>query len=535
MKKFLSVFVVMFPVIMTFGQTDQPCIPCLQNGVLFTTQAQIDNFQSNYPNCTSIPGGVQITGPNITNLNGLSTLTHIGLELLIGNNPQLTSLAGLNGLTSCGELFIDKNPALISLSDLSGLTSMVGDLTIVDNISLTSLSGLDNLNSGTIYNIYISGNSSLSTCDVMSICNYLVSLNGAVNIYGNAPGCNNPPEVASGCGISLPCLPHGNYHFLSQSDIDNFQSGFTNCTHLTGNVYIRGGGNINNLNGLSNMQSITGSLYIIDQSTLTNFTGLNALTTIGSDLYIRNNTALMNLTGLESLATIPGLFLVQLNPALTSFAGLGSLKSIGGDLYFNQNSTLTSLTGLDSLTTIGGALGLYDLPALISLTSLQSLTYANSIDIINNDALTSLSGLDNINANTIDFLSIYTNNLLSTCNVQSVCAYLQSHNYSFNIYGNAYHCNSDTEIEKTCATIGIEPKNSVSSLTIYPNPTSDNVIIETKLKGELTLLTLNGQPLFKYNITEQSTKIDISKLASGVYILKLIGENGMKVEKLFKE
>ncbi|MDB4303640.1 hypothetical protein N9934_02500 [Desulfosarcina sp.] len=48
--------------------------PCLLEGITFSTQEQIDNFQTNYPNCTEIEGGVLIEGNDITNLEGLNVL-----------------------------------------------------------------------------------------------------------------------------------------------------------------------------------------------------------------------------------------------------------------------------------------------------------------------------------------------------------------------------------------------------------------------------------------------------------------------------
>ena len=83
---------------------------CLPEGIGFYTQAEIDDFQTNYPNCTEIEGGVWITGGEISNLNGLFFLTSIGEDLLISGNAALTSLAGLNNLTFLGgELLIIHN------------------------------------------------------------------------------------------------------------------------------------------------------------------------------------------------------------------------------------------------------------------------------------------------------------------------------------------------------------------------------------------------------------------------------------------
>jgi hypothetical protein len=47
---------------------------CLPEGITFSSQEQIDNFQTNYPDCIEIEGGVLIEGNDITNLEGLSLL-----------------------------------------------------------------------------------------------------------------------------------------------------------------------------------------------------------------------------------------------------------------------------------------------------------------------------------------------------------------------------------------------------------------------------------------------------------------------------
>jgi len=226
--------------------------PCLYNGITFNTQAEIDNFQTNYPNCTEIWGDVEISdagGGIITNLIGLNVLTAIGGSLLIDinyaltsltgldnvssiggdlvisynpvltsltgldnlssisgslveihHNPALTSLTGLSNLTSIGgDLDIFWNPALTSLTGLNNVTSIGGDLIILDNDALTSLTGLNNINANSISDLYIYDNPSLSTCEVQSVCDYLASPNGTVEIHDNALGCNSQAEVDSAC------------------------------------------------------------------------------------------------------------------------------------------------------------------------------------------------------------------------------------------------------------------------------------------------------------------------------------------------
>jgi hypothetical protein len=54
--------ITLFIVLALFIQVTVSSQPCLPEGIEFTTQAQIDNFQTNYPNCTEIEGDVEING-----------------------------------------------------------------------------------------------------------------------------------------------------------------------------------------------------------------------------------------------------------------------------------------------------------------------------------------------------------------------------------------------------------------------------------------------------------------------------------------
>jgi len=117
--------------------------PCLPEGITFTTQVQIDNFQTDYPNCSEILGEVIISGNEITSLNGLNVLTSISEYLSIENNNILTNLSGLENLTTIqGDLNIGNwnlwpamygNPSLISLDGLDNLAYIGGSLFISFN------------------------------------------------------------------------------------------------------------------------------------------------------------------------------------------------------------------------------------------------------------------------------------------------------------------------------------------------------------------------------------------------------------------
>jgi len=70
---------------------------CLPEGITFTIQEEIDNFQTNYPSCIEIEGDLVIglySGTDITNLNGLSVLISISGDLFqcIPNYPIHSNL-----------------------------------------------------------------------------------------------------------------------------------------------------------------------------------------------------------------------------------------------------------------------------------------------------------------------------------------------------------------------------------------------------------------------------------------------------------
>ncbi len=277
--------------------SDSISCSCLPEGITFSTQAQIDNFQTNYPGCTEIEGDVTINGTDITNLNGLNVLTSIGGYLDIHFNNALTSLSGLDNLSSiAGYLSIYGNDALISLNGLENLTSIGGDLTIgrfsypsVGNLELTSLTGLENLT---------------------SVGGYL----GIIN----------------------------NYALTSLSGLDNL-------TSIGDYLFISGNIALTSLSGLDNLTSIVEDLIISGNIALTSLSGLDNLTLIGGHLGIGENFSLISLSGLENLNSVGGGVGIGANYALLSLSALDNLTSIGGYLDISGNGALTSLSGLDNI------------------------------------------------------------------------------------------------------------------------------------------------------------------------------------------
>ncbi len=74
--------------------------------------------------------------------------------------------------------------------------------------------------------------------------------------------------------------------------------------------------------------------------------------------------------------------------------------------------------------------------------------------------------------------------------------------------------------------VGINEYNSNnSSISLFPNPTSSNIIIETTKPTSISIVNIVGQELFASKI-EKSQKIDISFLSNGIYFVKDLNNGG---------
>lgn len=373
--------------------------------------------------------------------------------------------------------------------------------------------------------------------------------------------------------FSQPCLPEG-IIFTTQVHIDNFQLNYPNCTEIEGYVEIHGSditnlyglsvltsfGNtltitltnsLTCLNGLNNVTSIGQHLQIMNNDSLTTLQGLEKLTSVGSAMLITQNLKLFNLAGLDSLCSIGWKLTISFNNTLTSLEGMENLTTIGGDLLIEQNPSLTSLEGLESLTSItgagvvppqGGSLLIADNVALSNLTSLINLSsIEGDLYIQGNDVLTSLEGLDNIEANSIHNLWIWENQSLSTCEAQSVCDYLLAPNGQILISDNTTGCNSLEEVEEACETVSLEELLAGSPCLIFPNPVTEKLTLDCSgMTGNIELIEIYntfGAEVAAYRVNQKDTEMtmDVKALPPGLYFLRLQAGNEVRTGKVIKQ
>lgn len=403
-----------------------------------------------------------------------------------------------------------------NLSGLSNLTFIGGDLKIFDCDSLTNLIGLENLTT-------IDGNLII----------------GSIEWGGNKSlkclaGLDNLTSIGENLTI-----------FLNDSLIGLM--GLNNLISIGGNLRVgylcNGNPSLQSLVGLENLALVGGDVAVESNNKLCNINSLNNLTSIGGNLYIQGNNALTNLMGLDDLSFIGGNLEIRYNNSLQCLAGFGNVNLVNGSLKIEWNHSLNSLFGITNLTHIEGSLSLINNDALCNLSGFNNLNFVGeTITIDYNSSLTSLSGIDYINPESLNGLIITNNCSLSSCDVSTICDYLDGETIIFEIHNNASGCDSQQEVEEVCETVSVTELIISDNIQIHPNPFTSATTIEYELKQpEMVILTIYnqiGKQIYQA-LENQSQGIqqliwNAEGLSLGVYYLKLQLGTQVVSSKLFK-
>jgi len=255
---------------------------CLEEGITFTSQSQIDNFQLNYPGCIEIEGDVLITLDDIVNLNELEILEAIGGSLSIEECDQLTNLEGLSNITSIGhDLNIQMNGMLVDLNDFSALSTIGGAFLIRNNGALHDLNGINNLMI-IEENLFIASN----------------------------------PNLVSLVGLE-------------------------NLEEVQGDLLIYNNSNLESLNGLESLITIDGRLSIEYNGSI-NSIGIPDLIEVSGDLNVFYSPVLETISGFDNLETVGGTLNIWHNVNLTDISGFANIDETSiTDLYISENISLS--------------------------------------------------------------------------------------------------------------------------------------------------------------------------------------------------
>ncbi len=421
---------------------------CLQNGITFTSQYQIDQFESHYPGCTEILGYVRIEEYqpyNIQSLNGLEQIEQIDGNLTIINNSGIKNLIGFDNLDNVGgALTIENNSALKNLNGLNSLTEVNGNFYVKNNAALQSLTGVNNLTS-------IGGNakinSNTSLIDMTGL-NSLESVNGDFQIASNN-------ALLDFTGLTNLTSIGGFFAVGYNSSLISF-SGLNNLESIGGFFSVVNDDKITNFYGLSNLTEISGAFNVVNNDQLKSLDGMDNLNTIQGYLKIYNNLSIQSLSGLEGVSSIGEYLAIYSNPSLIRLNGLNNITSIGGYLDIYNSTLLTDISALSNLTQIGGYL-IFESISISDFNALENLSSINGYILIRNlPNITSLDGLGNIDPATINSsspvfkdINIYNNPSLSECEVLSICEVLNNGGTT-DIHDNMAGCNSEAEVQSAC-------------------------------------------------------------------------------------
>ncbi|MFN3908833.1 MAG: LamG-like jellyroll fold domain-containing protein [Flavobacterium sp.] len=560
----------------TRAVVETACNPCPSGNVTLTTQAEVDAFVAQYPNCTQINGNLVLNGQTINNISAFSNINTINGLLQI-QNSSLTNLNGLQNLNSVQRISITSNPLLTSIAQLIGISgALTGNLSITQNSNLSSLNGLQNITE--CVRLTISNNDALTDLTglnglttlispfntAISVDNNdgLISLNGIQNLvnFTNGGGffiSDNPllndisainsnvdfavltitnNSVLSNCAIEKVC------NFIQINSVNaNISNNAINCTSVaevltacnpcpTGNVTLTTQAEVDAFVAqYPNCTEING-LLTINGGNINNLSSLSNITSITNGLNVFQCNTLASLNGLQNVTSINGNISIANNPLLVDLTGLNGLTSLNnnssgslGNLFLNQNNNLISLNGLENLTT---------------LTKDNLMNTKTGFAIYNCNNLTDISALGNINNATVEFIVISNNTNLSNCAIATVCNKLAVDTNWVTISGNATGCQSVAIVSNACQALGSDDFTTKNYVQVYPNPFNDQLQLQfhQPLDGVLSLFDITGIVYLTQKVNGNHHTINnLGHLAKGIYVIQVQTNRGETfMQKLVK-
>jgi len=461
---------------------------CPPNGLNLMTQADVDAFLVNYPDCTKINEDLFIGqfGSDVTDLSPLSNLTQIDGSLImqyfqgtdlsplfnleeigrdlkisfsnastftfpnlttvgksvgIGGHNNLIVFQGLNNLTFIGEdLNMSGNENLIEINGFDQLEIIEENCDIINNPNLETISGLNALD--TIFNsLRIYDSPSLTTIFGFSNLKHIgydfsYTTSGLINL----DGFNQLESIEN------------NIYISSNAALERID-GFQNLKTVGKDLVIRYSSGMDTLNGFPALTEVREDLLVEFNESLVDIVGFPALTNVIKGLSFKDNDLLKDVNGFNSLQSFDAFLWFQNNPMLESINAFRKTTRIGDGINFTRNHFIQNLDALANVQSIGDNLIISDNDNLKNLDSLENLKSINGyISIKNNDVLSSIEGIRNIDPISItgSFGTdlILTGNLsLEECQIRSICTLLSLPGKVHEIENNKAGCNTAEEIE----------------------------------------------------------------------------------------
>ncbi|EDQ91953.1 uncharacterized protein MONBRDRAFT_22646 [Monosiga brevicollis MX1] len=147
---------------------------------------------------------------NLTNVDGLGSITSVGDSFFINSNDALINVAGVGNITSVGgDVDIRYNEALVNVDGLGSITSVGGYLSIFSNPVLDNVDGLRSITDVGGY-LSIRANAALTNVDGLGS---ITIVRGYLGIYGN-------DALTNVDGLGNITSVEGTLHICSNSQLD---------------------------------------------------------------------------------------------------------------------------------------------------------------------------------------------------------------------------------------------------------------------------------------------------------------------------
>jgi hypothetical protein len=471
------------------------------------SQADVDAF--NYTSLTGTLTIQEVSPGNITNLNGLSELTNVGVNINIGNNSALVNLDGLSNVVSVGSsLYISHNTALSNINGLANLSSIGSSIYIGDNTALINIDGLSKIRSLVYLTITrepisnIDGLINLTSITggiEISLNGGLTNLNGFANlnsVFGNIKIVNNS-QLTNFCGLYTLTSNNGMH---SGTIIASGNGGAVNiCNTLSGNLSLSTQEQVDAVNYVT----VTGNLVIREavNSNISNLGGLANLTSLGGSLTVQNNTALSSYCGLFNLfnAGYSGSYTISgnlSNPTSSQIISGGDCPIFNGDIFLATQAQVDAFhyTGVTGNLTIGES----SAGAITNLNALSQLTFVGKNFQIGHAAIVNLDVLNNLTSvgGTLTFDNPSLTNINGLSHVGSLGGlFIGGGNSSLTNINGLSHVATVKESIYIYGTTALTNLDGLSGLTSagHIDITSNSAL--TSINGLSHLQTVKGLPI----------------------------------------
>ena len=500
MKHLLLVFFLL--PILSFSQ-------CPPTGGIFTSQAEIDAFATNYPNCTEVDSFV-ISGDDITDLNGLHQIESC-TSFSISNNLILQNTNGLNPniiiqyVEGKGTTFsISNNASLLTINGLENFQSQSGfesSFTITNNPMLLSVDGAPSSFSPLTW-LYIENNDAL------------LNLNGLEN-YAAA-------------------------EYTSISDNDSLID-LTGLDEIYGEtVHISNNNNLQSLNGLVS-SGFDDFLYIEGNQNLTDISAIFAGSYFDDGLIIRNNP------NLSICSTDQVCFFIDSNiEEGVMLPGIFENNAPG----CNSNFEVENVCGVNSNDNCGYTINLLTFGEMITANNefaTTSLQTPSCSDVANRkDVWFAFNSGENLTVDVIIDsgynLQLWEGDCYDLVPLDNGCsnASLEDVSVSPNTsyYLQAWNDDSTDRGGSLWFDLLVQdgnlstPEFKVSEINIYPNPVQN----ELHIQSSLTIDTIEMYNLLGELVLESKSKtLDVSNLTTGLYLMKVVSNGREFTSKIVKQ